>query len=252
MNHLPALWVSVWLIGLLAMIGALNAQTEPVTSLKFVTPEFIAYEATYNSTSSLTGEFTLQVRPVPDIQAINLIDIIPTKTGTIVAQRNVDATTYRLQNSAGPYFAWGPEYVTQLMTGNAYDWVRIPLTGGEPVRQQGKLTHGAPVSVMFSPALAALMPMPIDSTFSLPATTPRKSGQVDSELVRYRVLRRETLQTPAGMDCECWVLEQQGPGGSVTLYWIDRQPPFVFRRHRDAGTEREFVSDLQSYREITR
>ncbi len=219
----------------------------------FDTPKFDAYEATYNSTSSVTGEFTLQVRPVPGEQAINLIDIIPTPSGTIVAQRNVDANTHRLQNSAGPYFAWGAEYITQnYATDKRYDWVRIPLAGGAPVHIEGGLEHGAPVSVMFSPALAAAMPMTVDSTFSLPATVPVQAGHVESSLVSYKVLRREALKTPAGIACECWVLEQQGQGASVTHYWVDRKAPFVFRRHRDVGGEREFVSDLQSYRKIAR
>lgn len=243
--------LKVILVMLVAASGASGALADEA-ALNFNTPEFAAYEATYNSTSSITGEFTLQVRPVADTQSINLIDIIPTPTGTIIAQRNMDANSHRLQNSAGPYFAWGAEYITQNYPEGKYDWVRIPLAGGAPIHIEGELEHGAPVSVMFSPALAALMPMSVGSTFNLPETVPFKAGHVESTLITYKVLRRETLQTPAGIECECWVLEKQGAGDSVTHYWVDRKAPFVFRRHRDVGGERGFVSDLQSYREITR
>lgn len=240
-----------WLIFLSVAIGTVALAED--SEIHFDTPNFDAYEATYNSTSSITGEFTLQVRPVADEQAINLIDIIPTPSGTIVAQRNVDANTHRLQNSAGPYFAWGAEYITQnYLADKRYDWVRVPLVGGAPVHIEGELEYGAPVSVMFSPALAAVMPMTVDSTFSLPATVPIQAGHVESSLVNYKVLRRETLKTPSGIACECWVLEQQGQGDTVTHYWVDRKAPFVFRRHRAVGSEREFISDLQSYRKIAR
>lgn len=209
---------------------------------------FEPYEAKYTSRSSTTGSFTLLARMVDRGSAISLIDMIPMKDVVIVAQRQVDAKTQAVQFEAGPLFSWGEEYVVRQMDAPGYDWTRIPIGGGAPVRSAGEFSTASVVSDMFSPTLAALWPFEVGETFQLPTAVPRKGGTVDSWWEEYRVLRAETLQTPSGETCACMVLEKQAPGGGVTHLWVANKPPYVFRRNFDAGGRREFVSDLVEFR----
>lgn len=216
---------------------------------KFKTPDFENYEAIYNSAMGKNGRFSLQARKSGNGKTIFLIDTIPMKDNIIIAQRVMDAKTHKTKFYAGPYFAWGKEYVVRQSTDDSYDLSRVPLGGGEVAHTTGKLVNGGGVDVMFSPTLAALMPMDIGTAFKMPAVYPRKGGLVSSEFDDYRVLRREKLNLDSGVSCDCWVIEKTAWGdGSKTQYWVSREAPFIYRRHRDVGGKRDFVSDVQSYR----
>ena len=211
---------------------------------RFKPMRFEPYEARYTSRSSITGSFTLMARTVDGGQAISLVDLIPMKDVVIVAQRQIDARTQALQFEAGPLFSWGEEYVVRQMAESAYDWTRIPIGGGDPIRVTGEFATTSVVSDLFSPSLAALLPMEVGEVFQLPVAVPRKGGTVDGWWEEYRVLRVELLETPSGETCECVVLEKPAPGGGTTLLWLADKPPFVFRRSFDVGGRREFVSEL--------
>ena len=210
-------------------------------------PDFEPYQAEY---TSAFGRFVNQVRHYrgEDGPKISILNIISMPQGVIVDHRGVDAATQRIEFFHSPYFAWGPEYVVAAANEEGYDWVRVPLGGGEPVRAQGQMdTPGYFDSIGFSPLFGALMPMDVGSNFTLPREQPRASGEVSIELVEFEVLRREHLELSSGLNCECWVIEERTAGGSVTQLWVSRQAPFVFRRHRDIGGPREFISDLLEF-----
>lgn len=231
--------------------GALIADDAPTIlpgAAAFSVPTFTDYEARYTSSSSKTGEFTLHVRLSGDGRKMSLIDMIPMENSVIVAQRQIDLTSQRLEFSAGPYFAWGAEFIVSQSDGKTYDWARVPVGGGVPKRAEGAISHQGYVSEMFSPLLASLMPMDEGAQFRLPASYARQGEFVSSELDAYTVLRRERLNTPAGPSCNCWLIEKQNWSGSTERIWVDRKAPFVFRRHRDVGGRRDFVSELTAYR----
>lgn len=234
---------------IMLMAGVTNAQDDASAILpgdtRFDTPEFTDYEAKWSSASSKTGAFTLKA--IRTGQTLTLVDIIPTPQGTIVSQRSIDLATHRSQSSAGPYFAWGKEFVVAQNSDSSYHWTRVPLGGGKPEVVTGRLENGGAVSDMFSPTLAALMPMDVGSQFKLPALYPIQGGLVASEMDTYSVIRRERLDLAGGLSCQCWVLEKKAWSGSTELIWVSRDAPFVFRRIRDVGGKREFVSELLGY-----
>lgn len=218
---------------------------------KFKTPKFSNYETTYNSAMGKNGRFSLQARKSNDGKKLSMIDIIPMKDNVIVAQRVIDLKSHRSVFSAQPYFAWGMEYIVGQNTSEKYDWQRVPIGGGEAIRTQGELANAGGVDVMFSPTLASLMPMDIGTKFRMPEIFPRKGGFVSSELNDYKVLRKEHLELKSGVSCDCWVIEKTSwGGGSTTQFWVSREAPFVFRRHRDVGGKRDSVSDVMSFRII--
>ncbi len=213
-------------------------------------PELFDYEARYTSSFSKTGEFTLHVRLTGDGQKLSLIDIIPGETMMIVSQRHIDVATQRIEFSGGPYFAWGAEYIVAQSDGRSYDWARVPLGGGAPKRTNGEIENHGYMSEMFSPLLASLMPLGVGESFGLPNSYARKGEFVSSEIDTYEVIARESLETPAGLSCNCWVIEKTPWSGGTERIWIDRQAPFVFKRHRDVGGPRSFVSELTNYRRL--
>lgn len=215
---------------------------------RFDLPRWRDYEALYTSSSSKNGQFTLIARRSGDGSKLSLIDLIPMQDNVIVAQRIIDYASWRVEAGAGPYFAWGAEMIISQSSGALYDWVRVPIGGGEPQRMQGPVAHQGYVSDMFAPTLAALMPLPVGSRFQLPAAYPRKGGTVSSELDEYRVLRREVLRHDNAPDCECWLIEKRPWSGAVEHLWVDREAPYVFRRTRDPQGEGEFTSALEGFR----
>ncbi|MEM9302833.1 MAG: hypothetical protein AAGE01_12010 [Pseudomonadota bacterium] len=214
--------------------------------------EIGAYVAQYTSASSATGAFSLFVHSVDDGAGISLIDMIPMRDNVIVAQRRIDARMHAVDFSAGPYFAWGAEYVVSQMDGAAFDWTRVPIGGGEAVRLTGELGTTGIVSDMFSPTLAALLPMPPQTRFALPTAQPRPGGALSVAWTSYLVLRKERLDTPSGAECDCWVIEKINADGGVTHLWVDRAAPFIFKRHRDVGGPRELVSELLNFESMQR
>lgn len=214
----------------------------------FTKLEFSDYEARYNSSSSKTGEFTLQVRRSGDGKKLAMIDIIPMENTIIVAQRQIDLVSQRVEFSAGPYFAWGPEFIVSTSDASTYSWTRVPQGGGEPIRLAGDIDNNGYVSEMFSPLLASLMPMKVGAVFELPSSYARQGDYVSSEMDRYEVLSREEMRTPSGLSCTCWLVEKTPWAGSVERIWVDVKPPFVFKRHRDVNGPRSFVSELTAYR----
>jgi len=241
---------------LMAMTAPISAQDEEQhTGLEirpgsplFKVPELKDYEARYNSSFSKTGEFTLQVRVTGDGKKLSMIDIIPGENVVIVAHRQVDVASQLEEFSAGPNFAWGPEFIVKQSNGKAYDWTRVSVGGGEPKRAAGPVANGGSVSEMFSPLLATLMPMEVGSKFRLPAMYARKGEIASSEFDDYEVTGRERLETASGLDCECWVIDKKNWGGSLERIWVARKAPYVFKRHRDVGGQRSFVSELTGFR----
>lgn len=217
----------------------------------FNTPEFGDYQAVYTSSSSKTGGFTLQARKSGDGKKLAIIDIIPMPNFVIVAQRQIDLKTHRTDFGAGPFFAWGQEFVVSNSDGSNYSWTRNPIGPGSPKQMQGAIANGGYVSEMFSPTLASLMPMPIGSQFRLPAAYPRKGEFVSSEYDQYQVLRKEQLSLSSGFSCECWMIEKKTWNGMTEHIWVSREAPFVYRRIRDVGGKREFQSDLLAYTQLT-
>lgn len=210
------------------------------------------YEARYTSSSSKTGEFTLHVRTTGDGEKLSMVDIIPMENMVIVAQRFIDVQTQLLEFYAGPYFAWGPEYIVGKTDGETYDWSRTPIAGGAPKRANGNIAHDGYVSEMFSPLLASLMPRDVGAIFQMPAFYARKGEYVSAEMDVFTITGREALATPSGLSCECWVIDKKTWNGSLERIWVARTAPYVFKRHRDVGGSRSFVSELLSYRPLTK
>ncbi len=216
---------------------------------RFDTPEFPDYSVDYNSRTSKTGLFTVQVRTTGDGNKISVVDIIPTDETVIVAQRQIDAETHNFDFTAGPYLAWGTEFVVGQNDASGYNWTRIPVGTNPPKHMTGTLTHNGSVSEMFSPTLASLMPMPVGTVFTLPEVYPRKDEFVSAELDQYTVLRTEMLTLESGLSCNCWVLEKKAWSGTIDHIWVSRTAPFEMRRIRDVGG-RDFQSDAQNFREF--
>ena len=233
-----------------ASVQAQDALTILPGDARFRTPEFGDYEAVYTSASSKSGGFTLQARLADRGRRLSLVDIIPMKEDVIVAQRGIDLRTQRVEFSAGPYFAWGEEFVVAQAGGHSYDWARVPIGGGEPKRSSGEVAHDGYVTDLFSPTLAALMPMEAGTRFRLPIAYPRKGEFVSVEFDEYEVLRRERLDLPSGIGCDCWVIEKKAWSGATSRIWVAREAPFVFRRHRDVGGRRDFVSDVLAFHQL--
>lgn len=216
---------------------------------RFDTPAFEDYEVKYNSRTSKTKFFTVQVRKTGDQKKISVVDIIPTDENIIVAQRQIDAVTHNFDFSAGPYLAWGTEFVVGKNSGEGYNWTRVPVGNSPSQNMSGKLENNGSVSEMFSPTLASLMPMAVGTVFTLPEVYPRKDEFVSSELDQYKVLRKEKLTLASGLNCDCWVIEKLAWSGNIDHIWISRNAPFEMRRVRDVGG-REFQSDASQYREL--
>ena len=47
-------------------------------------------------------------------------------------------------------------------------------------------------------------------------------------------------------------IEKRGWDGSIEHIWVDRQAPYVFKRVRNPGSEREMTSDLLSFQVLER
>lgn len=210
------------------------------------------YMAQYSSAFSPTGAFTLMARRSGDAQTLMLADIIPMPDSVIVSQRHLELPSMRLIFSAGPYMAWGLEFIVTSASRESHSWVRVPIAGGETKRFAGPIPNEGTYSDMFSPFLAALMPRETGSTFSAPATYPRADETVSVEMDTYEVLGRETLDLGEGLGCECWKIEKRSWSGSVEHVWVDRKAPYVFKRVRDPGGEREFTSDLLAFNVLGR
>lgn len=228
-------------------------ETEKIQSLDEMTidlPNFKAYEVEYKSGG---GRFFHQVRPTrlngaPKISVINIID---SPAGVIVDSRGIDRKTLRLEYMMSPYFAWGQEYAVAQFGESTYEWLRIPIGGGEPTRLTGQYEHSPFIDDLgFSPTFAALLPLPAGARFTAPVAQPKKDGSISSAVVTYEVIGREKLELKSGLECECWVLEQKAANGGATRFWVSREAPFVFRRHRDIGGPRDFVSDALSFRAL--
>ena len=82
----------------------------------------------------------------------------------------------------------------------------------------------------------------------MPVPQPRADGTLGSSLLNFEVVGTESLSLPGGFECSCTILEQRDDRGSVTRFWVSRDAPFVYRRHRDIGGQRDFVSDLVGFR----
>ena len=232
----------------LAASGEDSVMTVLPGDKRFNTPDFDDFEVVYTSSSSQNGEFTMQARQTGDGKKLTLIDIIPMKENVIVAQRVINLKTHRAEFSAQPYFAWGAEFVVGQSSPQGYDWTRIPIGGGEAKRMTGAVENGGYVDVMFTPTLAALMPMEIGELFRMPEAYPRKGEFVSSEFNEYEVLRQERLDLPSGLSCDCWMIEKRAWNDTVSHYWVAREAPFVFRRIRNVGSRREMVSDALGFR----
>ena len=217
---------------------------------RFKTPEFDDYEVVYTSRSSKTGGFTLQARKSGDGKKLSIVDIIPMQNNVIVAQRQIDLKSHRAEFSAGPFFAWGTEFVFGQADNRGYNWTRVPIGQGKPKQMVGEIKNSGYISEMFSPTLASLMPMDVGAKFRVPEAYPRKGDFVSSEFDEYKVLRKERLSLPSGLSCDCWVIEKKTWNGSTERIWVSREAPFVFRRIRDFGGRREFTSDALSFRKL--
>ncbi len=248
------------LAGLLVISSPLLAQSADTPSdaatiqpgdSRFDTPEFEDYQAVYTSSSSKTGGFTLQARKSGDGKKLAMIDIIPMTNYVIVAQRQIDLASHRAEFGSGPFFAWGQEFVVSSSDGTNYSWTRSPIGGGASKQMQGPIANGGYVSEMFSPTLASLMPMPVGAKFQMPEAYPRKGETVSSEFDQYEVLSKETLSLPSGLGCECWKIEKKTWNGMIEHIWVAREAPFVFRRIRDVGGQREFQSDLLAFTQLS-
>lgn len=216
---------------------------------RFNPPAFDDFEVAYDSQTSKDGVFRVQAIKSGDGNKLSLIDIIPMESNVIVAQRQIDLNSFRSDFSAQPFFAWGQDFIIGQSNAENYDWTRVPIGGGEPIRMTGEIANQGYTNEMFSPTLAALMPMDVGSKFQIPEAYPRKGEFVSSEFDLYEVLKVETLELPSGISCECWVVEKTSWGGPVEHIWVSREAPFVFRRIRNVGDDRrEFQSDVLSFR----
>jgi hypothetical protein len=244
-------------LAVVCLTGGCSAQADPSApetvlpgDKRFDTPAFTDYEATYKSAGGKAGTFTLQARKSNNGKKLSLIDIIPMKENVIVSQRVIDLKSHRFEFSAGPFFPWGPEFVVAQTSTTNYDWARIPIGGGEPKRATGEVANTGYISEMFSPTLSALMPMAVGTRFRLPEAIPIVDETVRSDLIEYEVIGRENLELADGLSCDCWVIEKRNGNGTIERIWVARKAPFVFRRHRDGGGKRDFVSDLLSFRPL--
>ena len=209
-------------------------------------PAFEDFEVKYGSSFSKTGAFTLQVRNVAGGAKTHIMDIIPGNDAVIVAFRMIDAKSQRIEFSAGPYFAWGQEYVVQQVSPEGYDLTRVPIGGGEPVRSTGALPNGGFIADTFSPTIAALMPMEVGAKFRLPLIEPRADQTMANVFADFEVVGKEKLDLESGVSCECWVIETNASGMNSRL-WVSREAPFFYRWHRDIGGKRDFVSEVLSF-----
>lgn len=245
--------VKVALVGLMVgasadRAGAQESEVIPLTADRFDLPDFTGYEVEYGSAF---GRFFNQVRPfeLNGVRKVSVLNIIDMPTGVIVDSKVIDGATLRLEHMASPFFAWAQEYAVGSANADGFEWIRIPIEGGEPLRSTGVASHGGVVDDLgFSPTLASLMPQPLGSSFRLPALQARRDGTMGETLLEYRVLRRERLWLDSGVTCECWVLEQEDSAGGIHHFWISREAPFLIKRHRDVGGERDFVSEVISFR----
>lgn len=229
-----------------------TAQDPPLTleQLTVDMPDFSGYEAEYTSQS---GRFLHQVRTFETESGpkVNVINLIHMPNGVIVDSRNIDRHSLALEQVATPYFAWGPEYLVAQHEGDRYEWLRVPLGGGEPIRVSGQSPLGPIVGDLgFSPVFASLLPLDTGARFALPQAQPMADGTIQVVNVLFTVVGTEELELDSGISCSCRIIEQRGSGGSVTRFWVDRQAPFVFRRHRDIGGPRDFVSDVLHFRHL--
>lgn len=237
-------------MALMACAGAARS-AEPIDILpgdeRFKAPAYEDFEVRYGSTFSKNGEFTLQVRNVAGGTKTHVMDIIPGENAVVVAFRMIDSASQRVEFSAGPYFAWGQEFVVNQASNEGYDAVRIPIGGGEPARMTGELPLGGSIADTFSPTLASLMPMQTGAKFRLPIVEPRKDETFANVFANFEVVGREELILKSGLRCECWVIE--GTTSAMTSrYWVSREAPFFYRWHRDIGGQREFISEALGFR----
>ncbi len=246
----------VMVLALTCLLGAGPAAADgpeadgvtPIGDLRIDVPEFAGYEVEYTSGM---GRFFHQVRPTrrdgaPKISVINIID---SGAGVIVDSRGIDSATLRLEYMMSPYFAWGQEYAVAQFGGGGFEWLRIPLGGGEAQRLVAQSGHGTLIDELgFSPTFAAVLPLPEGARFSASVVQPRKDGSVSTTPVEFEVVGRERLELESGLSCDCWVLEQDADGGGPTRYWVSREAPFVLERHRDIGGSREAVTEALSFR----
>jgi hypothetical protein len=212
--------------------------------------DFDAYEAEY---ASAFGRFINQVRPfqTDEGQKISVINLIHMPQAVIVDHRTIDRTSLRMESFVSPYFAWGQEHITGRMDANGYDWVRVPLDGSAVIRTQGGWdTNGVFDGLGFSPTFSAFLSLEIGDRFRIPRDQARVDGTLDAVLVEMEVIGRESLRLDSGVHCECLVLEETDAAGSIQRYWVGEDAPFLFRRHRDVGGPRDFVSDVLSFRPL--
>lgn len=248
LTHLPALLCAAGLSADSASAQE-GSPTPPVpyAELVIAMPEFESYEVEYTSQS---GRFFHQVRPYQRDGAdkVSVLNIIHMPDGVIVDSRGMDRKTLRLEYMMSPYFAWGLEYAVAQFSERGFEWLRIPLGGGEATRLTGESEHGGFVDELgFSPVFAAVLPLPTGTRFTLPHAQPQQDGTVRSSLATYEVVGMERIELESGLSCQCWVLEQTSQGGSITRFWVSRDAPFIYRRHRDIGGQRDFVSDARSF-----
>ncbi len=210
--------------------------------------DFSPYEVEYRSAF---GRFFNQVRQftLDSVDKISVVNLIASPSAVIVDHRIIDAHSMALEGFYSPYFAWGEEFLAARTDTSGYDWTRIPLRGGEPVRMTGVFEHrGMFDDLGFSPTYAALLPLPVGTIFYIPKMQPRRDGSVVTALVEHEVVGRETLSFGAGRSCECWVIEERAANGSISRLWVTREAPFFIKRHRDIGGRRDFISDIVSFR----
>lgn len=237
-----------------ACSGGSAISAEPIEILpgdaRFKAPAFEDFEVRYGSTFSKNGAFTLQVRNVAGGAKTHIMDIIPGEQAVIVAFRMIDAASQRIEFSAGPYFAWGQEFVVQQASPQELDMTRIPIGGGEPVRQASALPHGGFIADTFSPTLAALMPMEAGTKFRLPLTEPRADQSMANVFADFEVIGREKLTLDSGVSCDCWIIEEKTSSMPKSRIWVSREAPFFYRWHRDIGGQRDFVSEVLSFKPL--
>jgi len=249
-----------WIVGALASVAVSSTTlaTDPAPEIDTILPgdarlslpDFDAYEVEY---TSAFGRFINQVRPFQsdDGAKISVINLIHMPQGVIVDHRTIDRASLRMETFISPYFAWGQEHVTGRMDANGYDWVRTPLDGSEIIRIRGEWdTQGVFDGLGFSPTFAAFMPMEVGTRFQIPRDQARADGTLNAVMIEMEIIGREVLQLESGVRCECWVIEETDTQGATHRYWIGREAPFLFRRHRDIGGPRDFVSEVLSYRPL--
>jgi len=211
---------------------------------------FDAYEVEY---SSAFGRFINQVRPfqTEDGLKISVVNLIHMPQGVIVDHRTIDGASLRMEAFISPYFAWGQEHVTGRMDADGYDWIRVPLDGGEVIRTQGVWdTNGVFDGLGFSPTFSTFLPLGVGARFQIPREHARPDGSIEAVLIDMEFIERESLVLDSGVQCECLILEETDSTGAIHRYWVGQNAPFLFRRHRDIGGPRDFVSEVMSYRPL--